>query len=151
MARGRRTNLPTAATAKTMSELGFQSGEIAGAIGLPEGTVDDIVNGRHGWSKMLQNPVFDAYRVQQKRLMQTASVELAKKALKQVEEKLPQASAAQAVIIYGVLRDKERLDAGEPTEITASVNLHAIQGIDRLAGLLSHSLLPDQATDENHS
>lgn len=151
MARGRRTNLPTAATAKAMSELGFQTGEIAGAIGLPEGTVDDIVNGRHGWSRMLQNPVFNEYRVQQKRLMQAASVELAKKALKQVETKLPQASAAQAVVIYGVLRDKERLDAGEPTEIIASVNLHAIRGLDRLASMLSQTLLPDQTTDESRS
>lgn len=148
MARGRRTALPKAATAKAMSEMGFQTGEIAGAIGLPEGTVDDIVNGRHAWGKMLQNPVFNEYRVQQKRLMQTASVELAKKALKQVELRLPQASAAQAVMIYGVLRDKERLDAGEPTEIIATYNVHAVQGLDRLARLLSHSLLPN---DENPS
>ena len=79
MPRGRRTDLQRAATAKAMHEMGFQAGQIGEAVSLPEATVDDIVNGRHGWSKMQNDPVFSEYRVQQKRFMQTSSIELAKK------------------------------------------------------------------------
>lgn len=141
MARGRRTNLPTAATAKAMAEMGFQTGQIAESIGLPEGTVDDIVHGRHGWGRMLNDPSFNAFRVQQKRVMQTASIELAKKALKQVEEKLPQASALQAAAIYGIMRDKERLDAGESTENIAVLSHHDCEMLDEAAAKLARSLL----------
>ena len=141
MPRGRRTDLPTAATARAMSEMGFQTGQIAEAIGLAEGTVDDIVNGRHGWGQMINEPVFNEYRVRQKRIMQTASIELAKKALGQIENKLPQASAAQAAVIYGIMRDKERLDAGESTENIAVLSRHDVEDLDRLAKALAHSLL----------
>lgn len=45
-------------------------------------------------------------------------------------------------MVYGILRDKERLDAGEPTEITA-VSSHAhMQSLDKLSQLLSQTLLP---------
>ena len=47
MPRGQRTDLQRAATAKAMHEMGFQTGQIRDAIGLPEATVDDIVHGRH--------------------------------------------------------------------------------------------------------
>ena len=150
MPRGRRTDLPKAATAKAMSEMGFQSGQIAESIGLPEGTVDDIVNGRHGWGRMLNEPVFREYRVQQKRLMQTSSIELAKKALKQIDEKLPQASAAQAAMVYGILRDKERLDAGESTQNIAIIDRHEIEQLDKLAERLSQVLLSKTTGGANY-
>jgi len=145
MPRGRRTDLQRAATAKAMHEMGFQTGQIGEAVGLPEATVDDIVNGRHGWSKMLNDPVFREYRVQQKRHMQTASIELAKKALRQIEDKLSSASAAQSAVIYGILRDKERLDAGEATENVAHIHKYEdIKKLDELAERLSQSLLADK-------
>jgi hypothetical protein len=45
-------------------------------------------------------------------------------------------------MVYGILRDKERLDAGEPTEITASYSHAQIQSLDKLSQLLSQTLLP---------
>ena len=45
-------------------------------------------------------------------------------------------------MVYGILRDKERLDAGEPTEITAVYSHTQIQGLDKLSQLLSQTLLP---------
>jgi hypothetical protein len=39
--------------------------------------------------------------------------------LQQIENRINKASAPQAAIVYGILRYKERLDAGEPTEIIA--------------------------------
>ncbi len=141
MPRGRRTDLQRAATAKAMHEMRFQTGQIGEAVGLPEATVDDIVRGRHGWSKMLDDPVFREYRVQQKRFMQVASIELAKKALRQIEDKLPKTSAVQGAMIYGILRDKERLDAGEAAENAAHIHKYDLKKLDILAERLSQSLL----------
>ena len=143
MARGRQTDLPTAATAKAMHEMGIQTGEIASGLGVPEATVDDIVHGRHGWGRIHNTPLFNEYRVQQKRIMQTVSVELAKKALKQIEGKLLEASAAQAAVIYGILRDKERLDAGESTENVAVLHKHELDREQKALARLAASLLDE--------
>jgi hypothetical protein len=62
--------------------------------------------------------------------MQAASIKLSQKALQQIEDKIDQASAPQAAMVYGILRDKERLDAGEPTEILASYSRVDISGLD---------------------
>ena len=48
-------------------------------------------------------------------------------------------------MVYGILRDKERLDAGEPTEITMSYTRQEISGVDALAQALSTALLQKQA------
>jgi hypothetical protein len=77
--------------------------------------------------------------------MQAASVELSKKALRQIENKIDKASAPQAAMVYGILRDKERLDAGEPTEIVASYTRNEIMGLDKLAAALGQSLLQSKA------
>ena len=148
MARGQRTDLPTAATATAMGDLGYQPGEIAAATGLPPGTIDDIINGRHGWDRMQNDPVFKEYREREKRIMHTGSIEIAKKALGQIERKLPQASAAQSAMIYGILRDKERLDAGESVLNVAVIHKHEIAGLDRLASALSRALLSGKGEDK---
>jgi hypothetical protein len=44
-------------------------------------------------------------------------------------------------MVYGILRDKERLDAGEPTEIVASYTRNEIMGLDKLAAALGQALL----------
>jgi hypothetical protein len=44
-------------------------------------------------------------------------------------------------MVYGILRDKERLDAGDPTEITVSYTRHEVSGVDALAQALSTALL----------
>ena len=43
-------------------------------------------------------------------------------------------------MVYGILRDKERLDAGEPTEIVASYTRQDLARIDDLAAGLSQTL-----------
>ena len=44
-------------------------------------------------------------------------------------------------MIYGILRDKERLDAGESTENIAHIHKYDLQKLDILAERLSRSLL----------
>ena len=73
--------------------------------------------------------------------MQASSITLAQKALQQIENRIDEASAPQAAVIYGILRDKERLDAGEPTEILASLTRQEVAGIDKLGAALSQTLL----------
>ena len=44
-------------------------------------------------------------------------------------------------MVYGILRDKERLDAGEPTEIIALHTRQEIEGLEALAAVLGQTLL----------
>jgi len=54
-----------------------------------------------------------------------------------MEKKIENASGYQAAGIYGLLRTHERLDTREPTEIHASINIHAAAGLNKLAAMLS--------------
>lgn len=71
---------------------------------------------------------------------------MAAKALVQVEKKIENASAYQAAGIYSLLRTHERLDAGEPTSITASINIQAVTSLDKLAAMLGQSLVDEEKT-----
>ena len=64
---------------------------------------------------------------------------LAAKCLVEVENKIGDVSAYQAVGMYGILRQNERPDAGEPTEI--HVNINASVSIDDLLDKLGHRLI----------
>lgn len=72
--------------------------------------------------------------------MQAASIKLSQKALQQIENRIDKASAPQAAMVYEILRDKERLDAGEPTEIVARHTRVDIAGVDKLAAALGQTL-----------
>ena len=146
MPRGKRTSIPQAAEAKALADIGHQGTQIANAMGLPTRTVDDIINGRNGWGEIIaNNEAFRKYRSDAKRKMQAASITLSQKALQQIDKKLDKASAPQAAMVYGILRDKERLDAGEPTEITVSYTRDEVSGLDVLAQALSTALMQKQA------
>jgi len=73
-------------------------------------------------------------------MIQTGSLELSKACLNQIEVKLPQASAAQAAVVFGILHDKERIQAGESNLNIAVVHKHEIsdreQVLERVANLL---------------
>ena len=145
MPRGVRTSMKRAAEAKALSELGHARGEISKLTGVGARTVSDIIAGRNGWAGIMENdPRFNACRMESKRALQVGSVELAKKALEQIEKKLPQASAAQAGVIYGIMRDKERLDAGEPTQHIA--HIHHYEDIDSILKKIQGALLSKQRT-----
>ena len=154
MAKGKRIDTDTAANVLALKDSGFSREEIAKATGVGERTVNHIVNGEHGWGELLNSdPRFAQYRREMKRTLQAGALELAKKALGQLESKLSMASAAQAAVIYGVLRDKERLDAGEPNELHAIAIQTRLDAelTDQLAERLSRRLINSKTTtDENH-
>ena len=142
MPRGKRTSIPQAAQAKALADIGYQGSQIADATGLPVRTVDDIINGRNGWGEIIANDqAFKTYRSDAKRKMQAASIKLSQQALQQIENRIDKASAPQAAMVYGILRDKERLDAGEPSEIVGSYSRVDISGLDKLPAALGQALL----------
>ena len=117
--------------------------QIAAITQLKRTSIYDIL-GKHGhWGEIADRPVFIKLRQQQQAHLEAAfragSAKLLERAFD--EDKLQKASTYQLVIASSIAVDKARLLAGEPTEITASVSLVAIQGIDRLASILSQSLL----------
>jgi hypothetical protein len=61
--------------------------------------------------------------------------------LQQIENRIDHASAPQAAMFYSILRDKERLDAGEPTEIVALHTRQENEGLETLAAVLGQTLL----------
>ena len=73
--------------------------------------------------------------------MQAASINLSQKRLQQIENRIDKTSAPQAAMVYGFLRDKERVDAGGPTEIRANLTQQEIEGLDVLAAILGQTLL----------
>jgi len=73
--------------------------------------------------------------------LEAASRLVAAKALIQVEKKIKNARAYQAAGIYGLLRTHERLDAGEPTQITANFDIYVVVASDILAAKLSQALI----------
>ncbi len=138
----RQTNLPDAARAKALHDAGIKMSDIEEATGIPPRTIYDIVNMKGPWAEIVtNNEVFREYRDQVKKQLQTGSLELAKKAQNQIDVKLPDASAAQAAVIYGILRDKERMDAGEAVENIAIVTKKDIideeQVLSRVAALVA--------------
>lgn len=142
MPRGKRTSISAAAHAKALADIGYQGTQIADATGLPVRTVADIINARNGWGEIIANDqAFKQYRTQAKRQMQAASINLSQKALQQIENRIDKASAPQAAMVYGILRDKERLDAGEPTEIIVTHSRADVEGLDALAEILGQTLL----------
>ena len=142
MPRGKRTSISQAAQAKALADIGYQGSQIADATGLPARTVLDIIHGRNGRAEIIANDqAFQQFRTQAKRQMQAASISLSQKALQKIENRIDKASAPQAAMVYGILRDKERLDAGEPTEIRANLARQEVEGLDALAAILGQTLL----------
>jgi hypothetical protein len=142
MARGKRTDLPTAALVMEMRETdGRSENEISKLTGVPAGTVHNILSRAHGWDQIAEGDVFKRHRQEQNKVLEQANRTLAKKSLEMAESKMDRASYSQLVFGAAIMTDKARLLAGEPTEIHASVNYHAIFNLDKLAAMLSQALI----------
>jgi hypothetical protein len=140
------TDPATAAKAMELGERGYPSTEVARRTGLAQSTAYDVINRLGHWGQVAETSVFLKLRAEQKLVLQTASMLVSAKALIEVEKKIEKASAYQAAGIYGLLRTHERLDAGEPTQITASSNIDVAVSLDTLAAALSSSLIPTDVT-----
>jgi hypothetical protein len=145
MARRRRTDLRTAALVMELGETeGRSKREISAMTGVPASTVETILKRAHGWDEIAEGDLFKRHRVEQNKALEQANRTLAKKSLEMAEQKMNRASYSQLVFGAAIMTDKARLLAGEPTEIHASVNLHAIQDLDRIGKLIGQVLLDDE-------
>ena len=146
MARGRRTE-PEKAVAATVlhDELGSSPREIGRRLDMAEATVRDILSGRNGWARIHDIPWFKEYREIQKQTIHTAIIELQKSALAQIAKGIAKSSAAQATYSFGVLYDKQRLSAGEATEIHEVITRDKVESLEdlnaKLAVAVAHRIL----------
>jgi hypothetical protein len=148
MAKGRRTDLPTAALVMEMKETeGRSENEISKLTGVPAGTVHNILSRAHGWDEIAEGDVFKRHRQEQNKALEQANRTLAKKSLEKAEGKMDNASYAQLVFGAAIMTDKARLLAGEPTEIHVNLNRTAVTSLDKLAAMLSHSLIDENTID----
>jgi hypothetical protein len=146
MPRGRQTDILTASKATALADLGYSGPQIEGMTGLNARTVWGILNGEASWGEVKETSVFKANRLRQKEALEAATRLLAAKCLVEVENKIGAVSAYQAVGMYGILRQNERLDAGEPTEI--SMNVNASMSLDDLLDRLGQRLIQVNPEDK---
>ena len=148
MSRGRRTDLPTAALVLELGETqGNSQRQISQVTGVPLGTVHAILNRAHGWDEIAEGDVFKRHRQEQNKALEQANRTLAKKSLEMAEGKMDRASYSQLVFGAAIMTDKARLLAGEPTEIHATLDLNTVVALDRLAAMLSQSLIDEKTID----
>ena len=102
MPRGRQTDIPTAARAVALAELGYSGTQIEALTGLNARTVWGILNNEASWGEVKERSVFKQNRLKQKEALEAATRLLAAKCLVEVEKKIDQVSAYQAV---GMTRD----------------------------------------------
>ena len=142
MPRGRPTPKHLAAEAQALYEAGVSRQGVSVATGLPHGTVSEIIYRTTPlWAKLHDTDAFRRVRLEQKRVLQAALIEITRQAAVQIERTLPDASARDAAVVLGIVSDKERLIAGEPTEHIAIMARHELIALDALALRLSVELM----------
>ena len=128
-----------------LGDAGMSAAQAGALVGIPERTARDII-ARHGrWGEVADRPVFAELRLQQKAHLEATSRYLSSECLIQLAKTLDKASAYQAAGIYGLLRNHERLDAGEATS-NVELHLHSkldILALDKLGEMLSQRLIAD--------
>ncbi len=108
MPRGSRTDIRKAATVRAIAEAGFQTGLISHVAGLPANTVNDILNGRHGWDQLAEGELFIEFRLKVKKALESVSDNLAEKVIARLEQKIAHASILEASAIYQALTGTRR-------------------------------------------
>jgi hypothetical protein len=115
--------------------------QISKETGVSLTTVHAILNRAHGWDEIAEGDVFKRHRQEQNQALEQANRTLAKKSLEMAEGKMNKASYAQLVFGAAIMTDKARLLAGEPTQIVETINVKVVAGLDKLAAMLSQSLV----------
>ena len=136
-----RTPLDKAAAAMVLYEQDGSQRRVAERLGMNKRTVCDIVSGYGRWKEVATDASFTQLRLEQKRHLQAASAVIMSQALVRIEEKLPDASAPQAAMVYGILFDKDRLMAGESTQNVGVRTSNEVLNLDKLAAALSTELV----------
>ena len=138
MASGKKTDPVIATAIAALGSCGVSGAEIARKFPVSRNTVYEILRGEANY---VRGPVLVQARNEVKELLQARSLDLAYRAQDQIELALPEAGAKDAAIVMGILRDHERLDAGEAT---ANIEIHhkvEVEELEDLGDRLARSLL----------
>ena len=138
MASGKKTDPVIATAILALGDSGVSGAQIADNFRMPRTTVYQILRGEDNY---VRGPVLVQARAEVKELLQARSLDLAYRAQDQIELALPEAGAKDAAIVMGILRDHERLDAGEAT---ANIEIHhkvEVEALEDLGDRLAKSLL----------
>lgn len=103
MARGRKTNLITAATVRVMAEMGFEAGLIGELLKLPRATTVDIIRARGSWKHQVDNELTLTVKYRVKQAIDNVADDLAMKAIARLEEKIEKASFTELISACDVL------------------------------------------------
>ena len=137
MATRRRTDLRTAALVMELGKTeGRSTRDVSKLTGVPRTTVENILNGAHGWDQVAQSDAFKWHRQEQNRALEQANRTMAAEALKKAWGKMDNASFYQLVTGAAIMTDKARLLAGEPTENVAHLHLHQFEVMESLSAKL---------------
>ena len=110
----RKIGLEVAGTAQGMKDAGVSHQEIADATGLSMATVQNIVSGRGRWTEITKDhSVYKRYRQLLKNRMQSKALIYADDILDSIHDAKDTGNISQKAVAYGILRQHERLDAGE--------------------------------------
>ena len=125
-----------------MYQAGIPVRDIALETGLGKHTIYNILSGAYKWGEILENSdSYHRYKAATTKSIEVNCWELAKKSFIHAEEKLPDASYAQAVLGGSILLDKARLLAGQATSIIEHVNRAEWQDEDDLLRRLAASII----------
>lgn len=144
------TDLLTAAKAiELVEQEGKSYRKAAEVLGVTGNTVSHIINGDLMWSDARYDTVVTSYLAEQKRRKLLAWHSIENKSLVRLEEKLdnPQdkSSLSQLGLLAGLARDKAATLGGDPSIITASLDVKVIANADLLAAKLSQAILESNA------
>lgn len=132
-----------AAQAMNMGDMGYTERAIGANLDVPHTTIHDIL-ARHGrWGDVEVDPLFIQLRAEQNKTLEACARAAAAESWDKAfdSKKLEKASYYQLVVGGSILLDKARVLAGEPSNITANLNINAHIGLDSLSEKLSQALL----------
>ena len=132
--------LEKAAAASTLYDRMGNQHAVARALNMPYSTVRDIVGNYGRWATVATDASYNQLRLEQKRNLQACTARIMADAMVQIEKRLPDASAPQAAMVYGILFDKDRLMAGESTQNMA-IRTNEVSNLDAIAEALRDTLL----------
>ena len=128
-----------AAASALYDRIGSQQ-QVGEMLGMPRRTVRDIVTNYGRWAELAHDASYNQLRQEQKRNLQACTARIMADAMVQIEKRLPDASAPQAAMVYGILFDKDRLMAGESTQNMA-IRTNEVSNLDDLAERLRDTLI----------
>ncbi len=103
MARGKRTDPTQAVLVTVMAEMGFDPGLISKVVGLPRGTVANIILGSGPWSTTPESELTERTRIRVIQVIDSVAYGLGMKVIAKINDKIKVASFPELMSIAGAM------------------------------------------------